>query len=219
MGIQTGFLRAAVVAAGMLVMSAVSAAATTVTFNVSNITNNNPADAAAGENQLFVDVVSTLSGGVDFVFRNVGPVQMTIANIYFDFGATSLLTGGALGAKSPGVLFVNGSNPGNPPGGNAPAVNFTTDLAFEADQPKPKDGVNIVEFQTVMFGLANGKSFADVIAAMTDGDLRAAMHVINYASGGSESFVTSQVPLPAAGWMLLAGIGGLAAMRRRRKAA
>lgn len=27
------------------------------------------------------------------------------------------------------------------------------------------------------------------------------------------------VPLPAAGWMLMAGIGGLAAMKRRRKAA
>lgn len=29
---------------------------------------------------------------------------------------------------------------------------------------------------------------------------------------------TSPVPLPAAGWMLLAGIGGLAAMKRRKKA-
>jgi hypothetical protein len=27
------------------------------------------------------------------------------------------------------------------------------------------------------------------------------------------------VPLPAAGWMLLAGLGGIAAMKRRRKAA
>ncbi|MBC7154879.1 MAG: VPLPA-CTERM sorting domain-containing protein [Rhodobacteraceae bacterium] len=27
------------------------------------------------------------------------------------------------------------------------------------------------------------------------------------------------VPLPAAGWLMMAGIGGLAAMRRRRKAA
>ncbi|WP_420876405.1 VPLPA-CTERM sorting domain-containing protein [Roseovarius tolerans] len=29
----------------------------------------------------------------------------------------------------------------------------------------------------------------------------------------------SAVPLPAAGWLMIAGIGGLAALRRRRKAA
>ena len=28
----------------------------------------------------------------------------------------------------------------------------------------------------------------------------------------------SAVPLPAAGWMLIAGLGGLAAMKRRKKA-
>ncbi|MEO9576479.1 MAG: VPLPA-CTERM sorting domain-containing protein [Tateyamaria sp.] len=33
------------------------------------------------------------------------------------------------------------------------------------------------------------------------------------------SIHTTPVPLPAAGWMLLAGVGGLAAMRRRKKAA
>ena len=30
-------------------------------------------------------------------------------------------------------------------------------------------------------------------------------------------FSVTPVPLPAAGWMLLAGVGGLVAMRRRRK--
>jgi hypothetical protein len=41
----------------------------------------------------------------------------------------------------------------------------------------------------------------------------------NGGFGGSTSFEGSAIPLPAAGWMLLAGIGGLAAMRRRKKAA
>jgi len=33
-----------------------------------------------------------------------------------------------------------------------------------------------------------------------------------------KSFEVSPVPLPAAGWMLLAGLGGIAAMKRRKKA-
>jgi hypothetical protein len=35
----------------------------------------------------------------------------------------------------------------------------------------------------------------------------------------SVDYEPSVVPLPAAGWMLFAGLGGLAAMKRRRKAA
>ena len=32
-----------------------------------------------------------------------------------------------------------------------------------------------------------------------------------------DTFATTPVPLPAAGWMLIAGIGGIAAMKRRKK--
>jgi hypothetical protein len=37
-----------------------------------------------------------------------------------------------------------------------------------------------------------------------------------YENGGPNGL--SPVPLPAAGWMLLAGIGGIVALRRRAKA-
>lgn len=37
-----------------------------------------------------------------------------------------------------------------------------------------------------------------------------------FVNGGSNGL--SPVPLPAAGWMLLAGIGGIVALRRRAKA-
>lgn len=37
--------------------------------------------------------------------------------------------------------------------------------------------------------------------------------------GGGDDGGASPVPLPAAGWLMIAGLGGLAALRRRRKAA
>ena len=38
-------------------------------------------------------------------------------------------------------------------------------------------------------------------------------------SGGIDSVTLQAVPLPAAGWLMLAGFGGLAALRRRKRAA
>ncbi len=44
------------------------------------------------------------------------------------------------------------------------------------------------------------------------------MHVINFESGGSESFVNNPVPVPAAVWLLGSGLLGLVGVARRRKA-
>lgn len=204
-------LRKATLAATLILgMAGVAQAAT---FNVTNITGNDAEDAAFGEAQLFVDVLDVVSDAVYFVFRNEGPEQMTIADIYFDFGTTSYLTGGTVGDASAGVEF-EAANSGNLPGGMP--IGFTDDAVFKAKSPKPKNGVNTAEFQTIIFSLTNGSTFEDVLAAVTAGDLRAGFHVINYASGGSESFVTSQVPLPAGLPLLLAGLGALALVRRRK---
>jgi hypothetical protein len=56
-----------------------------------------------------------------------------------------------------------------------------------------------------------GYSSPFFVAGKDDKDIS---HVTLYARGAP----VSVVPLPAAGWMLIAGLGGLAAMRRRRKA-
>jgi hypothetical protein len=203
-------------AASALALMAGGASAATV-FNVTNVTGNSAVNADAGEGQLFVDVLEIL-GGVSFVFRNEGPASMVISEIYFDFGSTAYLTGGALGAASPGVVFQVGGSPPNLPGGET--IGFTADALFTATSPPSKDGVGVPEFQTIVFSLTSGSNYGDVVTAMLSNSFRAGFHVISFENGGSESFVTSPtpVPVPAAGFLLIGALGGLAAVRRRRRA-
>jgi hypothetical protein len=60
------------------------------------------------------------------------------------------------------------------------------------------------------------------VGASYDRCLRSVLFVckdIEQAAFKITSLTVSEVPLPAAGWMLIAGVGGIAAMKRRRKAA
>ncbi|MFN7225534.1 MAG: VPLPA-CTERM sorting domain-containing protein [Paracoccaceae bacterium] len=71
-------------------------------------------------------------------------------------------------------------------------------------------GVEAGEFQLSLGDLAAGTNYLQILREDHGG-------VTGYSV-----LVTgepSPVPLPAAGWLLMAGVGGLAAMRRRRKAA
>lgn len=49
------------------------------------------------------------------------------------------------------------------------------------------------------------------------GNYRASVYDSEVPEAGNLDFTMSAVPLPAAGWMLLAGLGGMAALRRRTK--
>ena len=100
-----------------------SLASPVTTYAFYNITQNDPCDAAAGEQQLLLDV-SNGDGVVEFTVRNIGPASCSITDVYFDDG--SLLgidtivdadegLDGQLG--HPGVDFERGATPGNLPGG------------------------------------------------------------------------------------------------------
>jgi hypothetical protein len=58
------------------------------------------------------------------------------------------------------------------------------------------------------------------LAGFFQGDNSAMIHLQGLEDGGSTKYVStpSAVPIPAAGFLLLAGLGGLAAMRRRKTA-
>ena len=82
-------------------------------------------------------------------------------------------------------------------------------------------GITVGESLTLALTFAAGFDFADFLAALESGDFRIGLHVRSLEGGASDSFVSSSVPsavpIPAAGFLLLGALGGLAALRRRRK--
>ena len=83
----------------------------------------------------------------------------------------------------------------------------------EAAPPAPKKGVNPGESLGVIFTLKDNGTLEDVVDELATGELRIGIHVINFDSGGSESFVN--VPEPATLLLLTLG-AGLVRRRRRR---
>lgn len=188
------------------------------TLPLTAITTNSATSVAQGLAGITVGVTQ-VAGGVRFDFGVSGSDPMSIAQIYWDN------TGGVLGAVSlvdvsgGGVNFVVEASPGNLPGGNT--VGFTEHFEVGAAPPPPTNGINPGETLGVEFSLAGASTYADVTAAISTGSLRVGMHVIAFANGQSESYVSGPptslepIPLPSGAALAAAGLG-LVALRRRR---
>ncbi|MFQ6049193.1 MAG: hypothetical protein ACE5K7_07505 [Phycisphaerae bacterium] len=182
-------------------------------FPFVNITGNNPVDAAIGEAQMFVRVIDPGSGQVLFTFINTGPEASSITDVYFDDGV--LLGIASIEDSDPGVEFSQLAAPQDLPGGNLLDPPFVTTVGFSADSDPAvqPNGVNPGESLGILFDLASGGTFADVISQLHDGTLRIGIRVQGFESGGSESFVA----VPAPGAMLLGAIGlGAVGLIKRR---
>jgi hypothetical protein len=192
-------------------------------FGFDNITNNNAGDAAIGESQLSVNVIDAGSDQVLFTFLNSGPEASSITDVYFDDG--SLLSFDSLidaddNGGDPGVDFSQGASQPNLPGANNASPPFVTsaNLSFGSEPPTQPSGVNPSESLGILFDIASGSSFADVLARIASTELRIGIHVQGFASGGSESFVNNPTPTPEPATMLLLGSGliGLAGFGRKK---
>lgn len=180
---------------------------------VYGITNTSATNTAAGQNQIWLDVTSPQPNQVLFTLGNTGSVTSTITQIYFEQGPLSSI---AQIANS-GVDFAQVS-PGVLPGGNGKPISFATTFETDADNPRPKNGVNNGpaggDTVGVLFNLASGRTLEDVLSQLESGQFRIGMHVQNFSNGGSESFMV-HTPEPATAAMFLAALGLLRVRRRQ----
>ena len=204
----------------MMCVANVHATLDTEMYGFGCITNNSMTNAAIGQYQITVEVSDEGTDSrfnlVGFKFINEGLADCVITEIYFQDG--SILGFSSIDESLLGVDFkedeVGSISPKNLPGGKSidPPFIATTGFSIEPLNPEPKWGVEPGEWVEIVYSLQSGKTYANIIEELNDGDLRIGTHVQSYADGGSESFVN--VPEPTT--MALLALGGLI-LRKRRK--
>jgi len=207
-----------------------AAALGSTTYSFYGISNpSNPTNKADGEANLQVQVIElTNPNQVQFKFTNNSTSSLT--DVYFDDG--SLLGISSIFDSGAGVSFSQGAAPPILPGYNNANPPFAVTAGFSADSnaPTAANGVTAGEWLAIDFNLINGKTYNDVLLALTlpnnglgPNDLRIGVHVQSFASGGgSESFINvegavSPVPEADAWAMMVAGLGLVGFMARRKR--
>jgi hypothetical protein len=200
-----------------------------VIYYFHNITNNGGANVAG---QLQVDVSAgsnSASAGNDvlFTFKNIGSIQSSITDIYFE--DTNLLTLPVVFAQSAGVSFAVGANPVALPG--ASSVNFVTNatLSSDSNSPTQPNGINNTnngsEWLKMTVALQGSATYLNVINELNAGQLRIGLHIQGFSNGQSEGYVNNgPTPPPppsvpdSGSTLFLLGLGilGLRAFARRR---
>jgi hypothetical protein len=209
--------------AGLVLVCGSAAYAEPVTLNFTRITSNS-SENVAPQMTCVVDLFQAAAGGnpevVSFRFQNAVGIQSSISEVYFDDGP--LL--GIASMDQVGASFTGGgATPGDLPGGQDLTPAFNATRAFSADaQGNPSNGLDVAsDYLEMRFNLINDKTFGDILASINDGSLRIGLHVHSIGQGAnSDGFVNTPpsvvIPLPGAAGMGLAGLLGLATLRRRR---
>lgn len=229
--------------AGLVLLSGMSLAAQAATYNFTPITDpNNPSALNTVinlGNQMSMDVTDGGNNTALFTFRNTGGIQSSLSQIYFDDSPSNLFSDVSIQGDSGNNVNFNQANASPLPGGSIPTFSFTTTHQFNAT-----DGIHNStgggEFLTLAATLRTGRSFTDVLNSLNGGDetdtnflrigLRlSALDGIGDFCGCGISFMDKGVgtgggasppppiPEPETYGMLLAGLGIMSAMVRRRK--
>jgi len=209
----------------LLGFKASAAYSAVVTYNFERVTNNNVEDLS---NQLSVSLwdhsqansefgLSLTSTQVLFSIQNDVGIASSIAEVYFDDG---LLGPASIeNSLSGNTNFSGGSaNPSNLPGGNTIGFMAIGPLSADVNPGPPNNGVNqSADTLGIVISLGSFADFNAVQTAIDNGYLRVGYHVRSIGQqGGSDSYVNSAIPLPAAAWMFISALAGLVVLRRTK---
>jgi hypothetical protein len=198
----------------LLSMASFGASAQTTTGSFGCISNNS---GSCSSLEPYFEWSFTEAGATDtLTISNLFTTsQPFIGGLYFDAGAgdsVSFLSGTGTVA---GTLYTQAAQPGNQnlPGGNGADPDFATDFYFAFSPPPSGYGVNGGE--SITFSLT-GVSSADLLAGL----FRVGLHVqgVNPDNQFSEGLVsTPPIPEPSTYALMLAGLGAVGFMARRRR--
>lgn len=161
----------------------------------------------------YVDCAGPLAGN-DTGGGSTFLADLNDGNIFAGYGSINLIADWSLFGKSDEDIFVEADEGAIE--GDWSASGFTSNTLIVTLKSGPEFTAYLFENVT---GPDIGGTFETLLAGLVNnqGRSQALSHLSIFSAEREGGDNNNEVPLPAAGWMLLAGLGGLAAARRRRK--
>ena len=146
-----------------------------------------------------------------FTFTNNCDSDGVLGRIFFM--ENDLIIFNSINDQSEGVAFSqpNGKN-AMLPGGHSLGFTPHNTFSINADPARPKNGLHYEDYVSILFDMADGISFTDIIAEIDGQSLGVGIHTQSLPGGGSASFSTIPEPLT----LSLLGIGALLIRNKRR---